>query len=140
MPWGELPTHPRCEIACRAITHFSPRVPDRLKELQQQRALVEQQLAWLDREIAAARGHDGPDTTRPAIAPRMTTTAARSPELISRGSTTTDLAAEEIMAQYQQEARSLQSSVKRGCYLYFFLALGIAGLGVFALYYFKTRS
>ncbi len=44
------------------------------------------------------------------------------------------------MAQYQQEAHSLQSSVKRGCFLYFFLALGLVALGVIALYFFKTRK
>ena len=49
-------------------------------------------------------------------------------------------AAEEIMAQYKQEGRTLQSRVKRGCFLYFFAALGLLGLSVFAFYLFKNRS
>ena len=48
-------------------------------------------------------------------------------------------AAEELIAQYHKEGQSLQSSVKRGCFLYFFAALAIVGLGVLVLYL-RTRN
>jgi hypothetical protein len=115
-------------------------VPDRLKELQQQRALVQEQLAWLDREIAAIRGkaETGSSPTPGPIKPASTPRAAlptRAPD-----QTAETFSAEEIIAQYQNEAQSLHGNVKRGCFLYFFLALGLLGLGVLALYLFRTKA
>ena len=42
-------------------------MPDRLAELRRQRALVQEHLAWLEREIAATE--KTPSATRPADAP-----------------------------------------------------------------------
>ena len=114
---------------------------DRLKELQQQRSIVQQQLDWLDQEIAKAGGQPAPEAVRSANDQLPSPQASPAPrQTTARLPVSADLAAEEIMAQYQQEAHSLQSSVKRGCFLYFFLALGLVALGVIALYFFKTRK
>lgn len=114
---------------------------DRLKELQQQRALVQEQLAWLDREIAAIRGKaetgssPTPAPIEPASTPPRAALSAQAPS-----QTTEALSAEEIIAQYQNEAQSLHGNVKRGCFFYFFIALGLLGLGVLALYLFRTKA
>ena len=105
---------------------------DRLKELQRQRAIALEQLAWLDREIATQSGQAAPPTSPPAwpapAAPLPS--AAAHPEA----------AAEEIMSKYQNDPASVQSKVKRGCLLYFFLAFVVVGLGVLALYYHTFRK
>jgi hypothetical protein len=113
-------------------------VSDRLKELQRQRALVQEQLAWLDREIAAAQGGvaaqgEAPPTKAIPLPARNTSSGFGDAHAAEQ-------AAEEIIAQYKQEGQTLQSRVKRGCFLYFFAALGLLGLGLVALYLFKTRS
>ncbi len=113
---------------------------DRLKELQHQRGLVLEQLAWLDREIAAFRGTAGTDVApvpfeRLPTAPPMKVNPARH----LQDEIAANIAAEEIMAQYQKEGHSVHSRVKRGCFLYFFIALALLSLGVFALYLFRTR-
>jgi len=101
---------------------------------------LQEHLAWLDREIAStlvASGGGAPVSPAATIAapvapPRPAPAlAAKDPAAIS---------AEAIMAQYQQEADSLHGSVKRGCLIYFFLALGLVALGVAALYFFRHRA
>ena len=111
---------------------------DRLKELQRQRAIVHEQLARLDREIAAINlTAVRPDSLqafeRTPSTPSFGPVRSRSTPATAVGS------AEEIMTQFQTEARSLHVNVRRGCLLYFFLALGLLALGVFALYFFRTK-
>lgn len=116
---------------------FVNRVPDRLQDLQRQRALVQEQLAWLDREIAAIQKNKvsvlPPEPAAVMIAP----TSPKSPPIRFGDASAAERAAEEILAQYQQESQSLQKTVKRGCFLYFFAALGLLVLGVFVLYLVK---
>ncbi len=73
----------------------------RLKDLQRQRALAQEQLAWLDREIAKETGQTPPVPTpapvRPAAANEIE--AAR--------------AAEEIIAQYRKPGMNTEKDVKR---------------------------
>lgn len=119
---------------------------DRLNELQRQRALLQEHLAWLDREIVATqRGTQElakpsplpptPALSNEAIAP---TVSAANPRPFADAAAA-ERAAEEIMAQYQNEGKNLQSSVRRGCFMYFFLALGILTLGVMVLYFLRTN-
>lgn len=104
---------------------------DRLKELQRQRALAQEQLDWLDREIAAESGRaqssgeattDNKPSTPPPPAPDVTAVA------------------DEILSQYQNEAQTAQKDVKRGCFLYFFLAFALLGFGVLVLYFLTIRK
>ena len=98
---------------------------DRLKDLQRQRALAQEQLAWLDREIARESGAVPSPAPAPAATP-MTPPAAGPAHAV------TD--AEALLAQYRSKPESLQGEVKRGCFLYFFGALGLVALGLLAFY------
>lgn len=111
---------------------------DRLKELQRQRALIQEQLAWLDREIAATRSASTPNPVS------ITTSAppSKSPSLapVSGDAAAAELAAEEIIAEYKTEVQALTGTVRRGCFLYFALALALFVLSVFAFYLLKTKG
>jgi hypothetical protein len=92
--------------------------PDRLAELQRQRALIQQHLAWLDREIAAAE-------RRPIAAPSDAPQALPSPAVPSalpagRDATTAELEAEAeaVMAEYRLSSTDVQRDVRRGCFIY----------------------
>ena len=128
-----------------AWRRFNPRVSDRLKELQRQRALLQEHLAWLDHEIAGESGRA--DETKPVAAgpagvtfsapkPQPAVPAFPSPESASAATA----AAEAIIEKYQRTTPSVQSEVKRGCFLYFFLALALVGAGVLALYLYTAHK
>lgn len=113
---------------------------DRLAELQRQRALAQEQVAWFDREIARETGQvtppDAPVTPMASAAapviPRPT--AAAADEAAAR-------AAQEIIAQYQDghSPQSAARDMKRGCFLVFFLALGAVALIFLTAYFIYTR-
>ncbi len=94
---------------------------DRLKELQRQRALAQEQLAFLDREIARETG----GTTQ--VPPSIPVSQPVAPSV------------EDIIAQFQRQDRPVHSEVKRGCFLYFFVALGLLGLALVAFYYLRRH-
>ncbi len=104
---------------------------ERLKDLQRQRALAQEQLAWLEREIARESG-DQPPTA-------VSTPSAAARPLAAADRARAEADAEAVLAQYKNDPQTLQSSVKRGCYLYFLAALALFGLGIFALYFFTVR-
>ena len=136
---------------------------DRLSELLRQRALLQEHLAWLDREIeAAARSSSTPSsaalprpvpTEVPAFPPTPalpTVSVAAIPPAPSAPALTARLAgtvpvspaatvvvpgAEAILDQYRVEPRSVQQDVRKGCFLYFAAAFVLLGLGVAALYF-----
>lgn len=105
---------------------------DRLKELQRQRALAQEQLAWLDREIASETGKA--ETSSPVTTPHSFPATSPSPGTTSEATAT----AEAIIEKYQRTGPSVESQVKRGCFMYFFLALSLVGLGVAALYLYSV--
>ncbi len=100
---------------------------DRLTELQRQRALAQEQLAWLDREIARESG----DKVTPAalvggVPPPRTVPAP-------------PVAPDDILTQYQSQAQPVHSEVKRGCFLYFFAALGLLLLSLTAFWFLRRH-
>lgn len=100
---------------------------DRLADLQRQRALAREQVAWFDREIAKET-----NAKASALPAAVASTSARPPAPAA-----TDRTADEILAQYQQNPLTAAKDVKRGCYLYFAFALGsvvIAAVGAYLLY------
>jgi len=103
---------------------------DRLKELQRQRALAQEQLAWLDREIARETGR-APVPGQSAAAPVPPTPSAPS-------TTDAERMADEIIARYKGEAAASPTDVKRGCFLYFAFAFVLLGLGLVALYFYSA--
>lgn len=99
---------------------------ERLNDLQRQCALAQEQLDWLDREIARETG--GKVTTPPSV-----TVAAE----VKPTAHPTAPSPDDIIAEYQKEARPVHSEVRRGCFLYFFSALALTALFVLALYFFR---
>ncbi len=104
---------------------------ERLKDLQRQRALAQEQLAWLDREIARETGAQVPPPPAPtALAAGL---APKQP------ATPSSADADALIARYQDPGRSVHSETKRGCFLYFFVALGAVALGVIAFWFLRYR-
>ena len=126
---------PTPSLAAAAYFSFVSPVSDRLKELQRQRALAQEQLAWLDREIAREAGQSVPPPPAP-VAPATPQPVPVARDAISAAHAAAD--AEAILAQYRSEPEKLQKSVKLGCYLYFFLALGMLILGMAGWYFLRT--
>ena len=107
---------------------------DRLKELQRQRALAQEQVAWFDREIARESG-DLPAVAslldpKPAPAPFATPPPARPETVVDPVG--------DIITRYNQESPgSMAQDAKRGCVLYFVFAMGalvLVVLGAYVLY------
>lgn len=110
--------------------------PDRrLDDLQRQRALVQQHLAWLDREIAAAQSTapTGPAALPPDAAPLAPRLSRPTPGAVP------DTDAEAILDQYRSAAPTLKTEVRNGCLLYAGGALALLLLGAFALSFFLRR-
>lgn len=110
---------------------------DRLTELQRQRALAQEQVAWFDREIAREAG-ERPKPHASAVSPVATASLAdASPR--SGGIPSSVPSADDLLKQYQGSGRSIQSEVKRGCFMYFFAAFGLLAVGI-AVFYLVWRS
>jgi len=129
---------------------------DRLTELRRQRALVQEHLAWLDREIAEASGADssaGPvfppssaasDVPPPAAAV-VVAAALKARAAVPAVSATTPTpvpespavaaAADAILDEYRVAPDALKTDVKKGCFLYFALALVLVAAVVVAMYF-----
>jgi len=134
-------------------------MPDRLHELLRQRALLQEHLAWLDREIAAAGDavlEAPPETGTPGILPVETTfVPAPAPSMgILQGTAVSILSnaavpaepvaplppevaqlADTIIDEYRVPPKTLHTDVKKGCFLYFFAALGLVILAAVAFYF-----
>jgi capsular polysaccharide biosynthesis protein len=119
---------------------------DRLKDLERHRAMLQEHLAWLDREIAALAGT--PPSPKPSALPPISALppASALPTAVARAPITSlprvderasARAAEQILSQYQTEVQSTATKTKLGCFLYFFIALGLMG-GVVLLLYLRT--
>jgi hypothetical protein len=107
---------------------------DRLQELLHQKALLNEQAAWLEREIIVERARIGalpePAPKAPGESPpdEPLPDASASPSAVDANATA-------ILEQYRSSSRSLQQEVRRGCFLYFFGALALLGLVVAVIYF-----
>jgi len=130
---------------------FSPHpsviaMSDRLAELVRQRALVQEHLAWLNREIAhAADAAKSATAAVPAPAPLPAATASAPPAaapLVPAALPASPKAidADEIIAQYQATPANVKQDVRKGCLLYFSAALVLLGLVVTVLYIALRRT
>ncbi len=97
---------------------------DRLNELRRQRALVQQQADWLDREIAACADSQPPPPAASALAP-----VPSAPE------PTVSLTIEDQI--YTPDPAGASAQAKRGCLLYFALAFFLLAVGLFAFFYLR---
>ena len=107
---------------------------DRLNELQRQRALAQEQLAWLDREIARESGGPAPASVTPTVAAPGVVVAPNR----SVGQPTAP-SAEEILAQYQSRGRPMHEEARRGCIIYFIAAMTMLVLGLCAFLMLKYK-
>jgi hypothetical protein len=109
---------------------------DRLEELRRQRALVQQHLEWLDREIAAEAGKTQRAETGAKLAAVVTSPAKLTAPPAAPGiAPQANPDAEKILDEYRVAPASLHSDVRKGCFLYFGAALAIF-FGVVAILYF----
>ena len=121
---------------------------DRLAELLRQRALLQEHLAWLGREIAKASNSASPALTAlpilkpPLLAPsipappttvRRLPLAASAPVIAPAADARAD-DADEILEQYRVAPAALQTDIRKGCLLYFIGALVFVGGVVAGLY------
>jgi hypothetical protein len=117
---------------------------ERLNELQHQRALLQEHLAWIEREIAAEMTRSGlPAPSAPVAVPapparEQWPAPARPPAAASPAAT--EQQAETILQQYRDESKNLRQDVRKGCFLYFALAMVLLGAGVVALYFATLRK
>lgn len=104
---------------------------DRLTDLRRQRALVQQHLEWLDREIAAAQPR--PAETNPTPPPTPPAAAAPSPVRVPILPTSTD----PVVAEFAQpDPVNAARKAKQGCLLYLVVALVVFFATVFVIFHF----
>ena len=115
---------------------------DRLAELRRQRALVQEHLAWLEREIAQAERTPVEAATFPPpfAAPAFRATSPvesglAAPPVMPAGTE----AADQILDKYRVPATSVQSDVRKGCFLYLVAAFLLVGAVVTILYFTVSR-
>ncbi len=110
---------------------------DRLTELQRQRALAQEQLAWFDREIAR---ESGGQAASPAPSAPVGGIASPSGTLQSGGeSPAADTEAEKILERFRHTGHPVRDEVKRGCFLYFFAAFGLLIFGLAAFWFLRRH-
>jgi hypothetical protein len=117
------------------ITFPSP-VSDRLAELQRQRALAQEQVAWFDREIAKETGQAPAAGMTAAIAASAPAVPVAAPIMAATDAATARVA-DEIIAQYEKSPQNAAKDAKKGCYLWFVFGLGmlaICAVGIYLIY------
>lgn len=129
-------------------------VPDRLNELLRQRALLEEHLAWLEREIATASARkDHPAPAAPQVSATAEAAAAvpaptvPSPiaavTVIPSSSSRAPIDADALLQRYGQDARTSPADLKKGCWMAFSVVLAAvvaAALAVYGAWFFLWRS
>jgi len=120
-------------------------MPDRLAELQRQRALVAEHLAWLDREIATASPTaeaSSVPTANPLDPAAILAAASAAKTAPEKTPETTSECDDEIAAKHlppERQTADIQQDVRRGCLLYFALA-ALLVIGLCALLVWVSRS
>ena len=104
---------------------------DRLQELQRQRALIREQLLWIEREIAATEGIPSLPTK---LSPSPQTAPASAAPSVSGSSE-----AEKILTEFKRDTAVVGTDARRGCLLIFSIAMGLFALAVIIGYYFYGR-
>jgi hypothetical protein len=129
----------RPEAGFHLAGHFSipfpPPVSDRLAELQRQRALAQEQLAWFDREIAKETGQaPAPPVPVPAVVAPVPVVAPITPVTDAA----TAQVADEIIARYEKSPQNAAKDAKKGCYLWFIFGLGMLAICAVSIYLIYT--
>jgi len=104
---------------------------DRLQELLRQRALLQEHLTWLNREIAAAEGI--PSLPTPVDKPTKCVAPTTLPAVKSSAE------AERILGEFKKDANAMKTDTRHGCLIMFAVAMGFFALAVLVGYYFYAR-
>ncbi len=113
-------------------------MPDRLDALRHQRALVAEQLAWIDQEIVALSPR-APDPRPGVVAPLVSAAAPAAPQTPAAG-LGASAATPPDFPDYQADPVRLQSSTRRGCLLYTALGLFLLLVAALAIYFLAYRD
>jgi hypothetical protein len=121
-------------------------MPDRLNELLRQRALIQDHLSWLDRQIISESDGISPLASPTTVSgqseggkqPLVSTPLPFAPAGLPDPAQSNH-EADAILADYKKDPRRQQSDIKRGCFLYFLGALAFVSLVVFLFYFFYSR-
>jgi hypothetical protein len=112
----------------------------RLQELLRQKALLDEQAAWLAREIATEQARTGASPAPIVPPPAAASVSSPGPAApTDRLPPSLDAEAESIIDRYRDSAQTAQQRVKRGCILYFIGALALIALGVLAIHFMAHR-
>lgn len=124
---------------------------DRLADLRRQRALIQEHLDWIDREIIRAErqlqaGHSAAHASAtPAVIPPGALVGSAAPPApaaqtlapLSAAAITTPphlAQADAILDEYRVPTNTLKSDVRKGCLLYFAGAFVLLGAGIALLW------
>lgn len=109
---------------------------DRLTELQRQRAIAQEHLAWLDKEIAALAG---PSAPAPRPVPVTTTPASPAPvALRAPAPVESPVEGEAIGEAFQTDAKNAALNARKGCFVIFFVALAFVLLSFLGIYLYSV--
>lgn len=115
---------------------------ERLTELLRQRTLIQDHLAWLDREIAAEQGQPTPprDAANPSIPSTLAKIAMPATATATKRLSAIDEAeAEKIIGQFQRDPNTLKTDARRGILTAFGIAFGLLTLVAFIAYWLYAR-
>jgi hypothetical protein len=105
-------------------------VSDRSDELRRQREIVRQHLAWLDRELTAQEGIPAAEP-EPVLLP---------PQRFSVEASDADRDAESILAEFRRPAPAIEAQAKKGCILYFSIAVVLMLAAAMITLYMYSRA
>ncbi|PTY07335.1 hypothetical protein DB347_08520 [Opitutaceae bacterium EW11] len=108
-------------------------MPDRVDELLRQRRLIQEHLAWLDREIARETGKPAAVSPLTSIAHVLSPAGAQSPAAVEPSGS------DPILAQYEQNPQNLQQDVRKGCLTAFAIGMALFLGSVGIAYFFYAR-
>lgn len=113
---------------------------DRLAELRRQRALLQDHLAWLDREIAAETAAAQPITKIVEPSPPAAVVAPPAAARADFPATVQPNAGTDVLLdEYRVAPEALKRDIRKGCFLYFAAALVLLAVMVFGLYFALRR-
>ena len=130
-------SHVRRNLPTSPLVPSLAAMPDRLVELRRQRALVQEHLAWLDREIVAAENAPSAPAAATAVRDARPGPSA-APVAVARTGNLAPVAApspDAILEEYAVAPGTVKSEVRKGCLLYFVAALALLVLVIAVLYF-----
>lgn len=117
---------------------------DRVAELLRQRALMQEHLAWLEREIAAAQAASAggqlpePARTKAVVPAPLVPNRPAAPEPLPLAAPPASQSIpdpEVLIEEYRVRPDEVHQDVRKGCLLYFVGAFVVLGLVVVGLYF-----